>query len=69
MVIGPLTEQELRSKMSLIIGYKKFVLKQRIHELEKAIRRSPEDGEVYTRRKLELDNLNKDLDGIIDEEK
>lgn len=55
--------------MSLVIGYKKFALKQRIAELERAIRRSPEDGEVYNRRKLELENLNKDLDGLIDEEK
>lgn len=55
--------------MSLTISYKKFALKQRIAELERAIRRTPEDGELYTRRKLELENLNKDLDGIIDEEK
>lgn len=55
--------------MSLIIGYRKFSLKQRIQELEKAIRRSPEDGEVHNKRKLELEILNKELDGIIDEEK
>lgn len=55
--------------MSLVIGYKKFVLKQRIAELERAIRRVPEDGETYNKRKLELYNLNKDLDGLIDEEK
>lgn len=55
--------------MSLTVSYKKFALKQRIAELERAIRRTPEDGEVYTRRKLELENLNKDLVGIIDEEK
>lgn len=55
--------------MNLTVSYKKFALKQRIAELERAIRRTPEDGEVYNRRKLELENLNKDLDGIIDEEK
>lgn len=55
--------------MSLTISYKKFALKQRMAELEKAIRRTPEDGEVYTKRKLELENLHKELDGIIDEEK
>lgn len=55
--------------MSLTVSYKKFALKQRIAELERAIRRTPEDGEVYNKRKLELENLNKDLDGLIDEEK
>lgn len=55
--------------MSLTISYKKFALKQRIAELERAIRRSSEDGEVYTKRKLELEDLNKELDGVIDEEK
>lgn len=55
--------------MSLTISYKKFALKQRIAELERAIRRSSEDSELYTKRKIELENLNKDLDGIIDEEK
>lgn len=58
--------------MSLTISYKKFALKQRIRELEKALTRIPEDtnaDSLYSLRKTELDNLNKELDGIIDEEK
>lgn len=55
--------------MTFSTGYKKFVIKQRITELEKALRRTLEGTDLYNKRREELDNLNKDLDGIIDEEK
>lgn len=58
--------------MSITLSYEKFVLKQRIRELEKAIRCIPQDenkDSLYSVRKVELDDLNKRLDGIIDEKK
>ena len=39
-------------------NYKKFTLKQRIKELEKALKRTPEDQ----KRQGELENLKKELD-------
>lgn len=55
--------------MTFSLGYKKFVLRQRIAELEKALKRTQEGTTLYNLRRIELENLNKDLDGIIDEEK